>query len=159
MIGPMTRQTYTISQLAAEFEITPRALRFYEDRGLVSPGRAGQNRVYSEADRARVAIILRGKSVGFTLEEIKELLDLERLAGLKPQMQEALRRLEDRIVDLKQRRKDIDAAIKELQAGCEWLETRLADREPPEELKRSARAFEALARARLEADLATMGSE
>ena len=154
----MTAQTYSISQLAAEFGITPRALRFYEDRGLLKPARSGQNRVYSAADRARLAIILRGKSVGFTLEEIRELLDLDQLEGLKTQMREAHRRLEQRINDLKQRRKDIDAAIDELKAGCEWLETKLADKEPPEELKRSARAFEALAKARLESDLATMGS-
>lgn len=158
MLRKMTTQSYSISQLAAEFGITPRALRFYEDRGLLKPGRAGQNRVYSASDRARVAIILRGKSVGFTLEEIKELLDLERLEGLKSQMRETQRRLQQRIEDLKTRRKDIDAAIDELKTGCEWLETRLADREPPEDLKRSARAFEALARARLESDLATMGS-
>jgi len=150
--------TYSISKLAREFGITPRALRFYEDKGLIKPARRGQNRVYSEADRARVAIILRGKSVGFTLEEIKELLDLEKIEGLKTQMALTLTRLRERIEDLKERRRDIDAAIEELDAGCQWLETRLADREPPDHLKESARAFEALAKARLEADLATMGT-
>lgn len=151
-------QTFTISQLAREFGITARTLRFYEDKGLLAPARAGMSRVYSLEDRARLAVILRGKRVGFTLGEIKELLDLGALEGQKPQMAETLARLNDRIEALKDRRKDIDASIKELQAGCAWLESKLADREPPESLKQSARAFEALARARLEADLATMGS-
>ena len=154
----MTDAAYTISKLAAEFDITPRTLRFYEDKGLLKPARKGQNRIYSEADRARIAVILRGKRVGFTLDDIRELLELEALAGPRAQMTAVLSRLQERIETLGARRRDIDAAIEELQAGCEWLETKLADREPPEHLKKSARAFEALAKTRLESDLATMGS-
>ena len=69
-------KTYTISELAREFQVTPRALRFYEDKGLLSPTRDGLNRVYSTRDRARLKLILQGKSVGFSLSDIREILDL-----------------------------------------------------------------------------------
>jgi DNA-binding transcriptional MerR regulator len=69
-------KTYTISELAREFQVTPRALRFYEDKGLLSPTRDGLNRVYSVRDRARLKLILQGKSVGFSLSDIREILDL-----------------------------------------------------------------------------------
>ena len=68
-------KTYTISELAREFQVTPRALRFYEDKGLLSPTRDGLNRVYSTRDRARLKLILQGKSVGFSLSDIREILD------------------------------------------------------------------------------------
>ncbi len=64
-------KTYTISELAREFQVTPRALRFYEDKGLLSPTRDGLNRVYSTRDRARLKLILQGKSVGFSLSDIR----------------------------------------------------------------------------------------
>src|SRR6188768_3981207 len=67
---------YTISDLCEEFRVTPRALRFYEDEGLISPRRQGLSRVYSWRDRARLAWILRGKRVGFSLAEIREMIDL-----------------------------------------------------------------------------------
>ena len=69
-------RTYTIRQLCREFDVTPRSLRFYEDKGLLSPGRQGVNRVYSHRDRGRLILILRGKLVGFSLNEIGEMLDL-----------------------------------------------------------------------------------
>lgn len=69
-------ETFTIGELAAEFGITARALRFYEEEGLIAPGRDGATRIYSRRDRARVVWILRGKSVGFSLDDIGELLDL-----------------------------------------------------------------------------------
>ncbi len=73
---PTEAQSFTIGELAAEFGITARALRFYEEEGLIAPRREGASRIYSRRDRARVAWILRGKSVGFSLDEIGELLDL-----------------------------------------------------------------------------------
>ena len=84
MNGPATidtpdlhnRDTYTITDLAEEFGVTARALRFYEDRGLLSPARDGLNRVYSYRDRGRLQLILRGKRVGFSLAEIREMIDL-----------------------------------------------------------------------------------
>ena len=69
-------ESFTISELAAEFGLTPRTIRFYEDEGLVSPGRSGMNRVYSRRDRARLELICRGKRLGFSLAEVKEFLDL-----------------------------------------------------------------------------------
>src|ERR1700760_1168825 len=69
-------RTFTIRQLCQEFKCTPRALRFYEDKGLLAPARDGLNRVYSYKDRARLQLILRGKRVGLSLAEIREILDL-----------------------------------------------------------------------------------
>src|SRR5919199_3415968 len=67
---------YSIGDLAAEFEVSPRTIRFYEDQGLIAPQRIGNNRVYTHRDRARLKLILRGKRLGFALSDIKELLDL-----------------------------------------------------------------------------------
>jgi DNA-binding transcriptional MerR regulator len=72
----MNSRLYTITELAAEFDITPRAIRFYEDMGLLSPERAGRNRVYSHADRTRLKLTLRGKRLGLALSEIKQLVDM-----------------------------------------------------------------------------------
>ena len=69
-------RTFTIRQLCAEFGVTPRSLRFYEDKGLLNPARDGLNRVYAVRDRARLQLILRGKRVGFSLAEIRDMLDL-----------------------------------------------------------------------------------
>src|SRR5262249_6048996 len=69
-------RTWTIAELAREFAVTPRAIRFYEDGGLIAPARQGTNRIYSAGDRARLGWILRGKRLGFSLGEIRELLDL-----------------------------------------------------------------------------------
>ena len=69
-------RTYTITELAREFDITPRAIRFYEDQGLLTPDRAGRTRVYSRADRTRLKLSLRGKRLGLTLAEIKQILDM-----------------------------------------------------------------------------------
>lgn len=144
-------RTYSISELAAEFAVTARTLRFYEDKGLLSPSRQGQVRVYSAADRARLRLILRGKRVGFSLDEIREMMDLESLAPGSPvHLGLSLKRFRARIDALKQQRRDIDDAIEELETGCAWMQARLADLEPSDELKSRARAFEALARARLE---------
>ena len=152
----MTSQTlpihaeYTIRALADRFGVTARTLRFYEQKGLLSPRRRGAARVYSAADAARLDLILRGRRVGFTLEEIKEMQELERLdEGSRLHLEAALTRFRDRIATLERQRADIDHALKELTAGTRWLEERLADREPPEDIKRRARAFEALAAARL----------
>lgn len=141
---------YTIRELAERFDVTPRTLRFYEQKGLLRPERRGAQRLYSAADRARLSLILRGKRVGFSLDAIKEMLEIETLDS-RPcaQMQIALVRFKDRIAVLERQRADIDAALGDLKAGCAWLEDRLADREPPEDVKRRARAFEALAQARL----------
>jgi DNA-binding transcriptional MerR regulator len=72
----MQKQTYTISELASEFEVTTRTIRFYEEKGLVQPMREGQKRLYTAADRVRIKLILRGKRIGMTLQESVEVIDL-----------------------------------------------------------------------------------
>src|SRR5262249_17722828 len=106
-------RTYTISELAREFSVTPRALRFYEDKGLLAPRRDGMNRVYSHRDRGRLQLILRGKRVGLSLIEIKEILDLYKV-DQRAQAQTALKKYKARVVALEAQREDVDAAIEML---------------------------------------------
>lgn len=141
-------RTYTISQLAREFGVTPRALRFYEDKGLLSPRRDGMNRVYSHRDRARLQLILRGKRVGLSLVEIKEILDLYKI-DQRAQAQTALKKYKARIVALEAQRDDIDAAIETLTDSIAKLEEFLSKPAAPAALG-AARAFEQEAKKRLE---------
>jgi len=143
-----TDRTYTISQLAREFEVTPRALRFYEDKGLLTPRRDGMNRVYSHRDRARLQLILRGKRVGLSLIEIKEILDLYKV-DQRAQAQTALKKYQQRVIALEAQREDIDAAIETLTDSIAKLQEFLAKPAPPAAIA-NARAFEAEAKKRLE---------
>ncbi len=105
---------YSIAELAREFGITARTIRFYEDEGLIKPRRQGLTRLYSAGDRTRLGWILRGKRLGFSLAEIKELLDLYQVdrTGVQ-QLRELLRRSRVHIVDLERKRRDLDAHIGE----------------------------------------------
>ena len=124
-------RTYTIRQLCLEFKCTPRALRFYEDKGLLTPARDGMDRVYSYRDRARLQLILRGKRVGLSLAEIGEILDLyEADESGAAQAAKSLRKFKERIVALEQQKNDIDAAIDQLQKGISNMEKRLAETRP-----------------------------
>lgn len=143
-----SERTYTISQLAREFQVTPRALRFYEDKGLLDPRRDGMNRVYSHRDRAKLQLILQGKRVGLSLIEIKEILDLYKV-DQRAQAQTALKRFHTRITALEQQRKDVDAAIEALHSGVRQLEAFLAKPAAPAALG-AARAFEQEAKKRLQ---------
>jgi DNA-binding transcriptional MerR regulator len=118
----------TIRQLCQEFDVTPRALRFYEDKGLLSPARDGLNRVYHNRDRARLQLILRGKRVGFSLAEIREILELyDHKDGGAAQMARSLKRFREKIADLHAQRRDLDGALQALEDGCVRLETRLGE--------------------------------
>jgi DNA-binding transcriptional MerR regulator len=122
-------RTFTIRQLCLEFKCTPRALRFYEDKGLLSPARQGLNRVYSYKDRARLQLILRGKRVNLSLAEIREILDLyDKNDNNAAQNATALRHFRERIVTLERQREDLDHAIAELHQACDNLEKSLAAR-------------------------------
>ena len=124
-------RTYTIRQLCLEFKCTPRALRFYEDKGLLNPARDGMNRVYTYRDRGRLVLILRGKRVGLSLSEIGEILDLyEADDSGAAQAAKSLRKFQERIVALEQQKTDIDAAIAQLQTGINAMEKRLAATRP-----------------------------
>lgn len=124
-IEPRTdRDSFSISDLCAEFEVTPRALRFYEDEGLIGPERRGTQRIYSHRDRARLAWILRGKRVGFSLAEIREMIDLYDVGdGRSTQKAVTLARCLDRIRTLEDQKRDIDEHITELQQFVSLLKS------------------------------------
>ena len=110
------RSEYSISELAREIDITPRAIRFYEDQGLISPRRAGQRRIYAPRDRTRLKLTLRGKRLGLSLSEIRELIDMyEPGRDERPQLERFLAVLEVHKKDLLQQRADIEAQLSEIQ--------------------------------------------
>jgi DNA-binding transcriptional MerR regulator len=107
--------TWSISDLAQEFALTTRAIRFYEDEGLLSPRRKGTTRIYGERERTRIKLILRGKRLGLSLSEIGELFDLyEATRSERPQLAKFLQMLSDRRAMLAQQREDIDAVLAEI---------------------------------------------
>jgi DNA-binding transcriptional MerR regulator len=107
--------TYSIGELSREFSVTTRTIRFYEDEGLLAPGRHGRNRVYASRDRTRLRLILRGKRLGFALSEIAELLDLyDDPGGETSQLQIFLRKISEHRETLKTQRAEIDAILGEM---------------------------------------------
>jgi DNA-binding transcriptional MerR regulator len=131
--------TYSIKELACDFGVTPRTLRHYEEQGLISPERQGQNRIYHQEDRVRLAWILRGKRVGFSLSEIGEMLDLYNLGdGRETQRAVTVDRCRERIRALEAQRDDINATIDELQEFCELLSNLIRDRKGDQWLRRDS---------------------
>ena len=106
-------ELFTIGELAAAFSLSPRAIRFYEDQGLLAPDRAGTQRVYTKRDRARLSLILRGKRLGFSLADIREFLDLYD-HDRSQQMPVTLARTRARIAELEQQLADITITLAEL---------------------------------------------
>ncbi len=122
-------ESFTITELATEFAITPRTLRFYEDKGLLRPARQGNARIYRRRDRARLRLILRGKRLGFSLADIQEMLDLYDLGdGQVTQLRTLLARSRERLAALADQRRDVDEAIGELTEVCQAIEQGLRDK-------------------------------
>ncbi|WP_300378098.1 MerR family DNA-binding transcriptional regulator [Henriciella sp.] len=144
-------RTYTISELAREFGITPRALRFYEDKDMLHPARDGMTRVYSHRDRARVTIIVRMKRLGLPLADIREILDLYGLGdNERAQKRKTLEKFRNQVAEFQNQREDIDVALIELGKGIEWLENDLAKVGPSPENAERAAAYDAVARKQLD---------
>ena len=123
----MTEQTLTIRQMCDLFDVTPRALRFYEAKELLFPIREGTRRLFTKADRARLTLILRGKKFGFSLEEIRQLLDLwEGGKGRAKQLAKTCEIAEAHLSEMKERRAALEEAIKELEDQLAWGRKELA---------------------------------
>jgi DNA-binding transcriptional MerR regulator len=126
-----TRETeYSIGELAREYDLTLRTLRFYEDRGLLRPRRVGMQRIYSRRDKARLKLIVMGKRVGFSLQEIGEMLDLYDLKdGQASQLKVARSRFLEQIAVLNQQKCDIEQAIVELERTVEVVTGMLKEKQ------------------------------
>ena len=110
------RAEFSIGELASEFDVTPRAIRFYEDHGLLAPKRAGQRRIYSPRDRTRLKLTLRGKRLGLSLSEIRELIDMyEPGRDERPQLERFISVLAAHRANLEQQRADLEAQLAELE--------------------------------------------
>jgi len=118
------RERYSISDLTSEFGVTARALRHYENEGLIAPQRTGLARIYSKRDRDRLAWIMRAKNVGFSLAEIREMIDLYDLGdGRTEQRRVTMQRCREKIAKLRQQKADIESSIRELTEFVAHLET------------------------------------
>jgi DNA-binding transcriptional MerR regulator len=126
--GPRDSRTFTITELAQEFDITPRAIRFYEDVGLLTPARAGRNRVYTHRDRTRLKLTLRGKRLGLSLQEVKQLVDMyESPADTAQQLQAFLTVLQEHRQQLEQQLDDIQVTLAEIAQHEERCRALLAE--------------------------------
>jgi len=126
LIDETERGEFSISELAREFDVTPRAIRFYEDQGLLSPRRDGQRRIYTPRDRTRLKLTLRGKRLGLTLSEIRELIDMyEPGRDERPQLKRFLAVLQAHRETLLQQRADLEAQLSEIKTFEKKVRKRL----------------------------------
>jgi DNA-binding transcriptional MerR regulator len=128
----MTNDMMTIRQMCDAFDVTPRTLRFYEAKELLFPERQGQKRLFTKRDRARLKLIIRGKRFGFSLEEIRQLLDLYHKGDQQQtQIARAYDIARDRLNDLEVQRDELDAAIDDLKEQLKWGEKMIATMKQP----------------------------
>ncbi|MFX0542569.1 MerR family transcriptional regulator [Roseovarius sp. S4756] len=126
----MSSETMTIREMCDSYDVTPRTLRFYEAKELLAPIRQGQKRLFTKRDRARLKLILRGKRFGFSLEQIRQLLDLYDAGD--QQYSQMLRTQElaaERLEDMIRQRDELDGAIDELRVQIDWVARMLAERD------------------------------
>lgn len=111
----MTQRTWSISELAQEFNITPRTLRFYEDHGIITPRREGQKRIYTQKDKTRLKLALRGKRLGFQLADISSLIDMYDGPGsTAPQLEQYIAMLSRHKAQLESQKRDLEAILQEI---------------------------------------------
>ncbi|WP_397542468.1 MerR family DNA-binding protein [Roseovarius salis] len=123
----MSEETMTIREMCDAFDVTPRTLRFYEAKELLSPRRQGQKRLFTKRDRARLKLILRGKRFGFSLEDIRQLLDLYDKGDQQfTQLTRTYNLARERLADLERQRDELDAAIADLREQMRWGEKMIA---------------------------------
>ncbi len=128
----MTEHQLTIRQMCDAYDVTPRTLRFYEAKELISPIRKGTHRLYTRRERARLKLILRGKRFGFSLEDIRQLLDLYDTSSQNlPQMQRAHELGAERLGDMIRQRDELAVAIDDLQQQMEWGSQVIASLQAP----------------------------
>ena len=128
----MTVDTMTIREMCDTFQVTPRTLRFYEAKELLFPIREGQKRLFTRRDRARLKLILRGKRFGFSLEEIRQLLDLYDVNDhQQTQLTRTFEIAQERLGDLMRQRDELDTAIEDLKDQLKWGEEVLASMQQP----------------------------
>lgn len=124
----MSEDTLTIREMCDAFDVTPRTLRFYEAKELLFPIREGQKRLFTKRDRARLKLILRGKRFGFSLEEIRQLLDLYDMGDQQAtQLQRTYEVAQQRLKDMEEQRDELNEAIVDLREQLKWGEKFLAD--------------------------------
>lgn len=128
----MSSKTYSISELSKEFDVTTRAIRLYEESGLLAPERDGSRRIYQGRDRVRLQLILRGKRIGFTLAQVKEMFDLydsKPVDGEKKQIIYLLEIMEQRLEALKLQREELELAVVDIESVCGRARETLAELE------------------------------
>ena len=128
----MTDKFMSIREMCDAYDVTPRTLRFYEAKELLYPTRQGTRRLFSKSDRARLKLILRGKRFGFSLEDIRQLLDLYDTSNQNlPQMTKAYELGQERLADMVRQRDELNEAISELQSQLDWGKQLLASMNRP----------------------------
>ena len=121
-------KSYSISELSQEFDVTTRTLRFYEEKGLLAPTRKGQSRIYAARDRARLKLILRGKRLGLTLEESRDIILMyDSTSTNKKQMQALIKKIREKRMQLQQQLKDLEGMLVDLNGWEERCMAELGD--------------------------------